>query len=231
MYWFLVLESSSRTHLTDRLVAVGSEGLEDGLELLGTVGQSLGLEAGKGLLPLVVGGGPHLPLLLELLHGGGVLPADLLGETANHGVGAAGLEAEHAEGSGAHHPLHLVVGRGHTLEDLQATKGLSTAGGLVSNHAPDGPPEDLGRGSVVVGTMGGPDVRALLQERKVLQLVAEERAGDVDLLATDHNEALAVEDLLGDDGSQTTEKVAATIDDEVVVVLVIRHDNWTQPPD
>jgi hypothetical protein len=37
-------------------------------------------------------------------------------------------------------------------------------------------------------------------------------------------EALAVEDLLGDDGSQTTEKVAATIDDEVVVVLVIRHD-------
>ena len=44
-------------------------------------------------------------------------------------------------------------------------------------------------------------------------LVSEEAARDIDLLATDHHNLLAGENLLGDDGRQPTQKVPLAIDD------------------
>lgn len=49
-----------------------------------------------------------------------------------------------------------------------------------------------------------------------LQLVSEELTGDVQELASDHGNLLAVQQLLGDDGGQTTQQVALSVDD----------DNW-----
>lgn len=51
----------------------------------------------------------------------------------NSPVLASGLEAEDAEGVGDDHLLLAVVGRGHTLEELQALKGSGTTGGLVGD--------------------------------------------------------------------------------------------------
>jgi hypothetical protein len=81
-----------------------------------------------------------------------VLPAELTAETADGAVLAAGLEAEDTEGLGNDHALLVVVGRGDTLEGLQAVHGSVTTLGLVRDHATDGAPEHLGRRTVVPWT-------------------------------------------------------------------------------
>ena len=83
-----------------------------------------------------------------------VLPADLVAETANGAVLAAGLQSQDTEGLGNHHLLLLVVRGRDTLEDLEALKGGGTAGGLVGDHAADGLVEDPGGGAEVEGTCG-----------------------------------------------------------------------------
>jgi len=47
-------------------------------------------------------------------------------------------------------------------------------------------------------------------------LVAEEAAGDVDLLAADDGNLLAREDLLGNDAGQATEQMAFAVDNDGV---------------
>jgi hypothetical protein len=83
-----------------------------------------------------------------------VLPANLVAETADGAVLAAGLQAQDTEGLGNNHLLLLVVRGRDTLEDLEALKGGGTAGGLVGNHAADGLVEDARRGAEVEGTCG-----------------------------------------------------------------------------
>lgn len=64
-------------------------------------------------------------------------------------------ETQDAESLGNDNTLLLVVGRGNTLEDLQALKGGSTTGSLVGNHATDGLVEDAGGSAEVEGTATG----------------------------------------------------------------------------
>lgn len=75
-----------------------------------------------------------------------------MAQTADSAVLAAGLQPQNAESLGNHHLLDLVVGRGDTLEDLEALKGGGTAGGLVGDHAADGLVEDTRGSAEVEGT-------------------------------------------------------------------------------
>jgi hypothetical protein len=50
-------------------------------------------------------------------------------------------------------------------------------------------------------------------------LCAEELARDVELLAADNNNLLAVQELLGDSGGQAAEKVALAVDDNLCVSI------------
>lgn len=81
-----------------------------------------------------------------------VLPADLVAETTDGAVLAAGLQSQDTEGLGNDHLLLLVVGGRDTLEDLESFESGGTAGGLVGNHATDGLVEDSRRGAEVEGT-------------------------------------------------------------------------------
>lgn len=81
-----------------------------------------------------------------------VLPANLMAETANGAVLATGAQTQDTEGLGNDNALLLVIGRGDTLEDLQALHSSSTAGGLVGNHAADSLVEDAGGSAEVEGT-------------------------------------------------------------------------------
>lgn len=81
-----------------------------------------------------------------------VLPADLVAETADSAVLAAGLESEDSQSLGNNDLLLLVVGRGDTLEDLEALKSGGTTGGLVGDHASDGLVEDSRGGTEVERT-------------------------------------------------------------------------------
>lgn len=81
-----------------------------------------------------------------------VLPADLVRQTADGAVLATGLQAQDTQSLGNDHLLLLVVGRGNTLEDLQALQSGGTTGGLVGDHATDGLVEDARGGAEVEGT-------------------------------------------------------------------------------
>lgn len=84
-----------------------------------------------------------------------VLPADLVGETANGAVLAAGLQSQDTEGLGNNHLLDLVVRGRNTLEDLESRQGSGAAGSLVGHHATDGLVEDPRRRAEVEGTTAG----------------------------------------------------------------------------
>lgn len=93
-----------------------------------------------------------------------VLPANLVAETADSAVLAAGLQAEHTQSLGNDHLLLLVVRGRDTLEDLEALKGGGTTGSLVGDHATDSLVEDAGRSAEVEGTTTGRVVSGHLAE-------------------------------------------------------------------
>lgn len=61
-------------------------------------------------------------------------------------------------------------------------------------------------------TAGRVDVAALAQVRQVLDLVAVEVTGQVQLLAADDNDLATLQQVLGDNGRQTADQMAAAID-------------------
>ena len=61
------------------------------------------------------------------------------------------LQSENPKGLRHNHALLLVVGRGDTLEELEAFESSSTTGSLVGDHSADCPVEDLGGGTVMEG--------------------------------------------------------------------------------
>lgn len=81
-----------------------------------------------------------------------VLPANLAGQTTDSAELAAGLETENTESLGNDDLLGLVVGRGDTLEDLEALESSGTTGGLVGDHATDSLVENSGGSAEVEGT-------------------------------------------------------------------------------
>lgn len=216
------MHGSARPRLRERgrLVTVRGKLGVDVLELVGGGGLGGGALLGSGDLALVVSLLLDLALGLELVDGLHVVPADLVRDALDGGELAAGLEAEDAESGGDDHQLLAVVGRGDTLVDLQALQSGGTTGGLVGKHASDGLVEDA-RGSTVVEGTGllGVDQVALVQVSVVLQLVAEERARDVDELGSHNNDLLAGEELLGQGGGETTEEVSLAVNDVWVCLL------------
>jgi len=70
-------------------------------------------------------------------------------------------------------------------------------------------------------TLGSVVSGSLSQVVVELQLVSEELTGDVQGLASDNDNLLTVQQLLGDDRSQTTQQVALTVDNNNW--LEIRH--------
>jgi len=60
----------------------------------------------------------------------------------------------------------------------------------------------------------GVDQATLAKVVHVLELVAVEASGNIDPFAPNNDDSLALEQLLGDDGCQTAQKMTSTIDDE-----------------
>ena len=75
-----------------------------------------------------------------------------MAETADGAVLATGAQTQDTESLGDDNALLAVVGRGDTLEDLQALHGGGTAGSLVGDHATDSLVEDARGSAEVEGT-------------------------------------------------------------------------------
>lgn len=188
-----------------------------GLGLLADSRRLLGVEelTAGSLLALVVGAALDLSPLLESGNDVLVLPADLVAQTADGAVLATGAEAEDTEGLGNDDALLLVVGGRNTLEDLEALQSGSTTGSLVGHHTADGLVEDAGGSAEVEGTTaGGVETSHLAKVGVVLELRAEELAGDVKSLTSHDDDLLTVEQLLGDSAGKTTKKVSLAVNDD-----------------
>ena len=96
----------------------GREHLLDGVglrDLLDSLGSELGVELLLPVGDLAESDALGFELLDDLL----VLPADTLGEVAEDGVLASGLQLGHTEGSGDDHTVGALVGRRDALEALK----------------------------------------------------------------------------------------------------------------
>lgn len=203
---FYMIYYSDLWGMTTFLVTKGSEGL-GGLGVSNLGGGSLGL-LGKSRLLGVVGGGLDLSLLLEVGDNVLVLPAKLVRHSSDSAVLSAGLESQNSKGLGNDHSLLLVVRRGNTLEDLKSLQSSLASGSLVGDHTSNGLVEDSRGGSEMEGTVGSVESSSLSQVSGVLKLGSEKLLRDVQGLTSHNDNVLAVEDLLGNGGCQSTEKVS-----------------------
>lgn len=193
------------------LIAELSQSLVNGSQLLGLgkEGLALGLHGSFFLSMIRLGG--FLALRLQASQNALILPTDLSTQTLQSTEAATRLEADDAKGSGHNHALHRRVRLGDTLKDLHALQGSSTTGGLVRKHATHGAPENLAGGAEVERSLLGISGDLLAKEGVVLELVAEERAGNVQFFAADDDDALARQQLLGNDGCEAPKQVSLSI--------------------
>jgi len=152
-------------------VTEGSNLLVDLSQLGGLGSGGLGTDVGNGLLALVESLGLDLALLLEVGNNIVVLPADLVRDTLDGAVLAAGLELEDAKGRGDDHALHAIVRWGDTLKELDAVQGSGSTGSLVGDHTTDSTVEDAGGSAEMEGTTSGVDDATLAEESVVLHWI------------------------------------------------------------
>jgi len=142
----------------------------------------------------------NLPLLLQTIHNIFVSPTNLVRETLHCAIFPAGFQSQNTECLRHNHALLSIIGRRDTFKEFEAFKGCCTSSSLVGSHAANGSVEDLGWCAVVEGPgLFGVDDMPFMKEIMVPQLVAEEAARDVNLLASNDDNFLAVEGLLRND--------------------------------
>jgi len=126
---------------------------------------------------------------------------------------AVGLQADVLQGSGDDETLLQVERIRDALDGGQVVHGLSALGGLVRDHTADGAHDHLGWGTLMKGTFlgvgGGPDVL----EGLPLELVAVQGTRDVDVLAANQSDLLAIDELLSNNGGQAAKQVALAVND------------------
>jgi hypothetical protein len=182
----------------------------------GLIGGSLGARVGLLLLEGVESSGLLLSLLLKALNCLSLSPAGQSGQFSEGAEVSVGTHAEGAEGVGDNHSLLLIVGVGDALEDLKGAERGGTSGRLVGEHASKRFPENFRGGLPVLGTTAWVRVDALLHHVLSNDLVSLQGARLEDLLATDDGNALAGEQLLGNNAGETALKVASSINDQLL---------------
>jgi len=208
---------SSSPHFDANLDAVDAKLVEDS-RLRGNLGGdlrgSLGFERHVGTFLLVVDGSFDFALGLQRRDDVLVLPANLVGEPSEDAEFAVRLEPEDAERRGNHVSLSLVIRRRDALVGAVALHRVLSAGQLVGQHTSDRLVQDPGRGPVMEGATLGVHQTPLAKVVHVFELVAVEASGDVDPFAPDNDDSLSLQQSLGDDGGETTQKMTTAIDDQ-----------------
>lgn len=84
--------------------------------------------------------------------------------------------------------------------------------GLVGDHSADGLPQHTAGGTEVERTTGRVDIAPFAQVGQELDLVPEEVSRQLQILAAHNHYLTSIQDLLGNDGGQTAQQMAATVD-------------------
>merc|ERR1712159_569435 len=161
-------------------------------------------------------GVPLSGLLLALGLVGGddicVAPAELGSELAEIGVLAARLQAGDTECVGHDHLLDLVEGGRDALNGLDTLESGGATVPDVGEHATHQTHEHVSGGFVVEWALPRVGVHALVALHEELQLVADVRARDDEVLAADNDNLLAKQSLLSDEGGEAAKQVVPRID-------------------
>ena len=199
----------------NRLVAKSSKlsivGSQEGSLVLGSSLLQLDQSSLAGMVDSTI----SLSLFLQSGNHSLVLPAKLLGQSADSAVRSAGPQPQDTHGRGNNQTALTIHRSRAALKDSQSGQGSSTTVGLVGQHATDGTPEDAA-GSTVVDVAAVPGVAdgLLGQVGLELELAAEEVTGDVDFLGADHGDATTSQQLLGYDAGKTTHQVIFAVNDD-----------------
>jgi len=105
----------------------------------------------------------------------------------------------------------VVVGEGDSVNDAEAAKGGFTSGGFAGHHTTDSLEEQPAGGLEVLEAAAGVRIDSFVDYFVSVERVSEERARDVDSVAADDSDALAAEDLLGDNAGKTAHNVTTAI--------------------
>lgn len=94
--------------------------------------------------------GSSLPALVFQLADQSLLsPSDLARQVTKGAILSEAGELDGSECIGDDLSLLGIVGGGHSFKNFESAEGLSSSGGLVGEHAPDGSPEDSGGSAVM----------------------------------------------------------------------------------
>ena len=192
------------------LLELGADSLNGGV-----VGE-LGLGLDLLLLGLVELLGLGLSLALEFLDDSLALPADLGGELTELASVSVGLDSENLERLGHDHSLLLIIREGNSLEDLQSLESSLAAGRLVRQHAAERSPEHAGGRAVMLEVSSGVSVVGLVQEVLEVELVSEQGARKDKRFASNNNDTLAAEQLMGNLGGESADQVASSVYDNLL---------------
>jgi len=126
------------------------------------------------------------------------------------------LESEHLEGFRNDNALLVSIGEWHTLIDLKAAESGGTLRGLVGEHTSDHLPEHAGGGFPVLEVAARVGVVAAVTNLLNFEVVAEKRTRNVDSFATNDNASLSIEQLFGDNASETAHHMTASINNNLL---------------
>jgi len=204
------LPSSQLDSVDSELVEDGRVGCDLGSNLRGR----LGFEGDVGTLLLVIDGSFDLALSFQCGDDVLVLPSNLMREPAEDAKLAVRLKSEDAKSGGNDVPLPLVVRGRNSLVGAVTLHRVLAASQLVRQHTADGAVKDSRGGPVMERASFGVDQTPLAKIIHVFELVAIKASRNVDSLAPNDDDALALKESLGDDGGETAEQMTAAVDDQ-----------------
>jgi len=179
--------------------------------LAGVVLGGLSTGIGNSLLAIVELLRLLLPLSLEFANKITLSPASKCGEVTQAARFSETLHALHLESLRHDHALLVVVWVWDTVEEAETAEGGSATGRFVGHHAADGLPEHARRSLPMLEATArvGVDAPALLL--LPLELPSEERLRNIDLFAADDNDALAAENLGGNDACKASTEMTTPV--------------------
>jgi len=181
----------------------------------------------QGLDTLVVRLGLHTTLVLQSLREVIVLPTNARCKVTETAILSVRLQAQDLECLRHNHALLPIKWVRDTLVGGHAVKSCSSSCRFVGDHSSYYAPKHFRWSTEVKLTLTRVRVHTLALEFHVLQPIAVEGARNVHVLTTHEGDLLAIENLLRDDGGQSTHHVAPGIDDgffgehDLVVWIII----------
>lgn len=144
-----------------------------------------------------------------------LVPTNFSGEILEDGEVSQVVESNASEGRGDGGSLHVAVWIWDTLENLKSGECSSSSWGFMWQHTSDGSPEDLGWVFVMPWTTSPwVSVADAVNKLSVGSEVSLEWTSDVEFFSSNNDDLLSVQQFLGDNGGESSQKVSLGVNND-----------------